>query len=138
MEDHQEWKTTKMEDDQNGRRPKWKTTKMEDDQNGRRQKWKTTKMNDDHSLKAYVLALSYMNAVTLGICACLIIYECCHSRHLCLPHHILVVIHFGCLPFWSSSILVVLHFGCLPFWSSSILVVLHFGHLTFWSSSFWS
>merc|ERR1712055_17655 len=29
------WKTTKMEDDQNGRRPKWKTTKMEDDQNGR-------------------------------------------------------------------------------------------------------
>ena len=27
-------KTTKMEDDQNGRQPKWKTTKMEDDQNG--------------------------------------------------------------------------------------------------------
>ena len=38
------WKTTspKMEDDQNGRRPKWKTTKMEDDQNGRRPKTKTT------------------------------------------------------------------------------------------------
>ena len=34
------WKTTKIEDDQNGtyqngRRPKWKTTKMEDDQNRR-------------------------------------------------------------------------------------------------------
>ena len=28
--------TTKMEDDQNRRRPKWKTTKMEDNQNGRR------------------------------------------------------------------------------------------------------
>ena len=28
----QKWKTTKMEDDQNGRQPKWKTTKMEDDQ----------------------------------------------------------------------------------------------------------
>merc|ERR1712030_104966 len=38
---------TKMEDDQNGRRPKWKKTKMEDDQNGRRPKWKTTKMEDD-------------------------------------------------------------------------------------------
>ena len=25
--------TTKMEDNQNGRRPKWKTAKMEDDQN---------------------------------------------------------------------------------------------------------
>ena len=32
-----------MEDDQNGRRPKWKTTKMEDDQNG----WKTTQIEDD-------------------------------------------------------------------------------------------
>merc|ERR1712215_521096 len=41
------WKTTKMEDDQNGRRPKWKTTKMEDDQNGRRPKWMKTKMEDD-------------------------------------------------------------------------------------------
>merc|ERR1712030_152189 len=40
------WKTTKMEDDQNGRRPKWKTTKMEDDQNGGRPKWKMTKMKD--------------------------------------------------------------------------------------------
>ena len=28
-------KKIKIEDDQNGRRPKWKTTKMEDDQNGR-------------------------------------------------------------------------------------------------------
>ena len=37
-------KTTKMEDYQNGRRPKWKTTKMEDDQNGGRPKWKTSKM----------------------------------------------------------------------------------------------
>merc|ERR1712030_257710 len=36
---------------------------------------------------------------------------------------ILVVFHFGRLPFWSSSILVVFNFGCLPFWSSSILVV---------------
>ena len=48
-----------MEDDQNGRRPKWKTTKMEDDQNGktkieddkngRQQKWKTTKMEDEQN-----------------------------------------------------------------------------------------
>merc|ERR1712105_496597 len=37
-----------------------------------------------------------------------------------------------------SSILVVFHFGCLPFWSSSILVVFHFGRLPFWSSSIWS
>ena len=39
---HPKWKTTspKMEDNltQNERRPKWKTTKMEDDQNGRRPK----------------------------------------------------------------------------------------------------
>ena len=27
------WFKTKMEDEQNGRRPKWKTTKMEDNQN---------------------------------------------------------------------------------------------------------
>merc|ERR1712082_180534 len=40
-------KTTKMEDDQNGRQQKWKTTQMEDDPNGRRPKWKTTKMEDD-------------------------------------------------------------------------------------------
>ena len=39
----------KMEDDQNGRRPKLKTTKIEDDQNGRRPKWKTTKMEDDQN-----------------------------------------------------------------------------------------
>merc|ERR1712030_165025 len=39
----------KMEDNQNGRRPKLKTTKMEDDQNGRRPKWKTTKMEDDQN-----------------------------------------------------------------------------------------
>merc|ERR1712082_168958 len=45
----QNWKTTKMEDDQNGRRPKWKTTKMEDDQNGRRPKWKMTKMEDNQN-----------------------------------------------------------------------------------------
>ena len=32
-----------MEDDKCGRRPKWKTTKMEDDQNGRRD----LKMNFD-------------------------------------------------------------------------------------------
>ena len=36
---------TKMENNQNRRRPKWKTTKMEEDQNGRRPKWKTTKMD---------------------------------------------------------------------------------------------
>ena len=44
------WKTTKIKDDQNLRRPKlskWKTTKMEDDQNGRQPKWKTTKMEGD-------------------------------------------------------------------------------------------
>ena len=33
---------TKMDDDQNGRRPKWKTIKMEDNQNGKRPKWKMT------------------------------------------------------------------------------------------------
>merc|ERR1712055_1216787 len=50
-------------------------------------------------------------------------------------------LHFGHLPFWSSSILVVFHFGRLPFWSSSILVVFRQrsssvkGHLPFWSSS---
>merc|ERR1712236_161349 len=43
------WKTTKMEDDQNGRRPKWKTIKMEDDQNGRRPKWKMSQMEDDQN-----------------------------------------------------------------------------------------
>merc|ERR1712105_408495 len=48
---------------------------------------------------------------------------------------ILVVFHFGRLPFWSSSIFVVFHFCHLPFWSSSILVVFHFGCLPFWSSS---
>ena len=41
-----------MEDEQIGRRPKWKTTKikttkMEDDQNGRQAKWKTTKIEDN-------------------------------------------------------------------------------------------
>ena len=41
------WKTTKIEDDQNGRQPKWKTTKMENYQNERRLKWKTVKMEDD-------------------------------------------------------------------------------------------
>ena len=39
-------KEEKMEDDQNGRRPKWKKTKMEDDQNGKRPKWKTIKMEN--------------------------------------------------------------------------------------------
>ena len=39
----------KIEDDQNGRRPKWKTTKMEDNQYGRRPKWKTTKIEDDQN-----------------------------------------------------------------------------------------
>merc|ERR1712215_119474 len=43
------WKTTKKEDDQNGRRPKWKTTKMEDDQSRRRPKWQTIKMEDDQN-----------------------------------------------------------------------------------------
>merc|ERR1711888_68624 len=54
MEDDQngrrpKWKMNKMEDEQNGRRTKWKTNKMEDDQNGRRPKWKTTKMEDDQN-----------------------------------------------------------------------------------------
>ena len=39
----------KMEDDQNGIRPKRKMTKMEDDQNGRRPKWKINKMEDDQN-----------------------------------------------------------------------------------------
>ena len=34
---------TKMEDDQNGKRPKWKTTKTKDNHIGRRPHWKTTK-----------------------------------------------------------------------------------------------
>ena len=34
---------TKMENDQNGRRPKWKI----DNQNGSRPTWKTIKMADD-------------------------------------------------------------------------------------------
>merc|ERR1712030_105329 len=49
VDQKREWKMTKMEDNQNGRRPKWKTTKMKDDQNGRRQKWKTIKMEDDQN-----------------------------------------------------------------------------------------
>merc|ERR1712030_57081 len=52
-----------------------------------------------------------------------------------IPSIFKVVFHFGCLPFWSSSILVVFHFGRLPFESSSILAVFHFGRLPFWSSS---
>merc|ERR1711888_439898 len=43
------WRTTKMEDDQHGRRPKWKATKIVHDQNGRRPKCKTTKMEDDQN-----------------------------------------------------------------------------------------
>ena len=43
------FKTTKMEDDQNGRQPKQKMNKMEDDQNGRRPNLKMTKMEDDHN-----------------------------------------------------------------------------------------
>ena len=39
---------------------------------------------------------------------------------------------------WSSSVLVVFHFGRLPFWSSSVLVLFCFSHLPFWSSSVWS
>ena len=31
----QKWKTTKTEDDQNGRNPKWKATKMEDNRKER-------------------------------------------------------------------------------------------------------
>ena len=42
---------TKMEDDQNGRRPKSKTTKIEDDQNRRRPKQKKTKMENDQNGK---------------------------------------------------------------------------------------
>ena len=37
----------KMEDDQNGRRPKWKSTKMDDNQNGIRPKWKMTRLKHD-------------------------------------------------------------------------------------------
>merc|ERR1711895_225758 len=48
---------------------------------------------------------------------------------------ILIIFHFGRLPFRLSSFLVVFHFGCFPFWSSSNLVVLHFGHPPFRSST---
>ena len=41
-------KTTKNEDDQNGRGPKWKTTKMEDDQN-RRGPYRRPQNKDDHT-----------------------------------------------------------------------------------------
>ena len=40
-------KTTLMENDLNGRRPKWKTTSMEDDLNGRRPQWKMNSIEDD-------------------------------------------------------------------------------------------
>ena len=38
-----EWKISKMEEDQNGKLPKWKMT------NGRQPKWKLTKMEDDQN-----------------------------------------------------------------------------------------
>merc|ERR1711888_239971 len=50
------WKTTNMEDDQHGIRPKWKTTKMEDDQNGRGPKWKTTKIEDYQNGRINILS----------------------------------------------------------------------------------
>ena len=40
---------------------------------------------------------------------------------------ILVVFHFGRLPFWSSSFLVIFQFRRPPFRSSSISVFLHLG-----------
>merc|ERR1711895_75018 len=80
------------------------------------------------------------------------------GRLLFWSSSILVVFHFGCLPFLSSTILVQTftpsHFdsktcfdvftfqsnagekrgvGRLPFWSSSILVVFHFCLQPFWS-----
>ena len=39
-----------MEDDQSGRRPKWNTTKMEDDQNGRK-KTKQKNMKNQNKLQ---------------------------------------------------------------------------------------
>ena len=48
---------------------------------------------------------------------------------------ILVVFHYGHLPFLSSSCLVVFSFGHFPLWSNSILVIFHFGCLPFWLSS---
>ena len=55
----------------------------------------------------------------------------------CLWPLLSLVLHFGRLPFWSSSILVVFHFVRLAFCSSSILVVFYFGRLLFLSSSIW-
>merc|ERR1712215_303208 len=57
-----------------------------------------------------------------------------------LYSYILVVFYFGRLPFCLSSILIVIHFICLlflssTFWSSSILFVFNFGRLPFKSSS---
>ena len=43
------WKTTKMEDDLNGRRPKLKTNKMKDDQNVGWPKYKTNKMDNNQN-----------------------------------------------------------------------------------------
>ena len=40
-------KTTKMEENQDERRPRWKTSKMEDDNDGRRPRWKTTRTEDE-------------------------------------------------------------------------------------------
>ena len=45
-----------MEDDRNSRQPEWKTTKMENDQygrrkNGRHQKWNTIKREDNQNKK---------------------------------------------------------------------------------------
>ena len=40
-------KTTSMEDDLHGRRPKWKTTSVEDDHSRRQPQWKTTSVEDN-------------------------------------------------------------------------------------------
>merc|ERR1712215_536676 len=59
----------------------------------------------------------------------------------CTPcDKVLVVFHFGRLPFWSSFILVIFHLGRLPFgsssiWVASIWVIFHLCRLPFVSSS---
>ena len=63
MEDDQKWKTTKMKDDQNGRRPKWKMTKMEDNQNERRPKWNATESKEPSMTKMSCISHSKVRII---------------------------------------------------------------------------
>merc|ERR1711888_104142 len=101
---------------------------MEDDKNSS-QKLHTKIPQSGFYLKPPVmLTLTYLTMFSILV----VFHFCCPPF---LSSSVLIILHFRHLPFWSSSILVVFHFGRLPFWSSSIFVVFHFGRLPFWSSS---